>query len=238
MEEPPKIPKNKLLEKISGTGKSKRSPREMAKAITPEATNRYAKWWEWRLIGMSLPQIQKKEKGEGREFNVGQIRRGLDKYADLCADEAGRTRRLAQHKGFVDQLRLYASTRIRQLLGQNEQSGGKGIPHQTMEKKLDSDGRITSTSEKTTHEPIDKSLTNWMRFALELDRYSATIDGLMVDIGANQQVDHISMDLGSFLGNKELEYDTDIVEVDIEGLDADSPLVPLESEEFDDLQGD
>lgn len=239
MEEPPKIRKNKMLERISGKKKSKKSPSDIQKSTPPETLNRYAKWWEWRLIGMSIPQIQKKEKSDGKDYSVHQIRNGLDKYADMCADEAGRTRRLAQHRAFVDQLRLYASTRIRQVLAQNENSGGKGIPNEALEKKFDSDGRLLSTIEKSSHEPVDKTLTNWMRFALELDRYASTIDGLMSDVGQNQQVDHISLDLGSFIGGQELDYDSEIqAVVDIEGLELETPLLPVDIEEIDDLQGD
>ena len=216
MEEPPKISKNKMLEKISGKKRTSKSTKDLTKNTPPEVLNRYAKWWEWRLIGMSIAQIQKKEKGEGRDFTPSQIRHGLDRYADICADDAGRGRRLAQHKGFVDQLRLYASTRIRQVMQQNEQSGGKGIAVSSHEKKYDGDGRLVSTTEKSSHDPIDRALTNWMRFALELDRYSATIDGLMIDLNANEQIEHISLDLGSFMGNKELEFNNEVLEMDIE----------------------
>ena len=61
MEEPPKIRKNKMLERISGKKKSNKSPSDIKKSTPPETLNRYADTEERkerreRLLGRSDTQ--------------------------------------------------------------------------------------------------------------------------------------------------------------------------------------
>ena len=215
-DDPPKFKHGRLLNRIAAKSK-KRLTGKARKKQPPERLNRWAKWWEWRLIGMSVAQIQKREENDGKSFSIDSIKMGLDKYADLCADDSGRARRMVQHKSFVDQLRFYASTRVRQIIQQNDRSGGKGIPVESTETKYDANRNIVDTVDKTTHELVDRSMVQWMRFALELDRYSATIDGLLTDVGAGQNVEEITVDVSGFIGTGELEFESSgDVEIEIE----------------------
>lgn len=186
-----------LLSKISGKSKENRTPIKPSR----ERQDLYGKWWEMRLMGATIPEIIKHEiKTSEREYTESQVSQGLDKYAESCLDNAGRTRRMATHRAFVDRLRQIAMTQVQELRRKFKESEGKGVAVHTTEAHYDEKDRLLSSKHKTTFEPVDKAMMPWLKFAVELDKYSATIDGLMGELDNEQDLNVIDINLEGFLG--------------------------------------
>lgn len=193
--EPIPLPNNAdgLLKRISGSQKGS----ESIGTLTAEKKELYGKWWEMRLLGTSITEIVKHEDGK---YNERQVSNGLDRYAEICMDEQGRGRRMVQHKAFVDKLRQIAMSQVQTLRKQFLDSGMKGIPSYSEEVSYDKDGNKVASKQKLDYESMDKRLVPWMRFAVELDKYGATIDGLMHDIGQEDDINVIDINIEGFIG--------------------------------------
>lgn len=196
--EPLKLPNTAdgLLKRIAGSSKSTPS----VGTIPKEKQEQYGKWWEMRLLGTSITEIVKHEERNGNSITERQVRHGLDRYADICMDEPGRNRRMAQHKGFVDKLRQVCMGQVQNLRKQVLDADGKGLPVHSQETTYDQQGNAVASKKKVTYEAPDRLLVSWLRFAVELDKYGATIDGLMSDLGAEDSVNVIDVNMEGFIG--------------------------------------
>lgn len=200
MADPPKIDSknaDSLLNRIAG----KKKLSIPSEPLPPEQEERYARWWEMKLLGASIPEIVKFEKKQNsQDFTARQVGHGLDLYAQIAMDETGRQRRMAQHRAFIDKLRSMAMNQVQTLRKRYIENDEKGIPVETEEQTFDDQGRAVSSRRKVTHEPIDKSLIPWLRFAVDLDKYAATIDGLMGDLDNQSGTSIIDVDVSGFIG--------------------------------------
>lgn len=168
-------------------------------------------------MGATIPEIIKHEWKTGeREYTESQITQGLDKYAESCLDNAGRTRRMATHRAFVDRLRQIAMSQVTELRRKFKESEGKGVAVHTTEAHYDEKDRLLSSKHKTTFEPVDKAMMPWLKFAVELDKYSATIDGLMGELDNEHDLNVIDINLEGFLGLEEEETPPPSLEEDKE----------------------
>jgi len=203
MGEPPKIRPNAngLLNRLAGDRTTNTTP----DSLPVEQEERYAKWWEMRLLGASIPDICKHEKKGGKDFSEKNVIHGLDVYSSICMDTPGRHRRMAQHRAFVDKLRQIAMGQVQQLRKDFIDSGGKGIPLHTEERSFDEQKREIGSKEKITYEQVDRSMVPWLRFAVELDKYTATIDGLMGDLDQDVDLNTIEINMEGFIGLEESE---------------------------------
>ena len=113
---------------------------------------------------------------------------------------------MAQHRAFVDRLRQIAMGQVQNARRQFQDSGGKGIPIYSEETHFDKSRREIGSKKKVSYEPIDKIMVPWLRFAVDLDKYAATIDGLMGDLEQDTDLNTIDINVEGFIG---LDIDDD-----------------------------
>ena len=204
MPEPPKMKPeaNGLLGRLAG----KRKLKQPIESLPVEQEERYSRWWEMRLLGASIPEIIKHEKKQGHDFTQRQVIHGLDLYSQVCMDEAGKVRRMAQHRAFVDKLRQIAMGQVQNLRKEFVDSGGLGIPVVSEETSFDAMKNEVASKKKITYEQIDRSMIPWLRFAVDLDKYAATIDGLLGDLDNQTDLNSIDVNIDGFIG---MESDDD-----------------------------
>ena len=198
MDEPPKIKPdaNGLLNRLAGQSKLQKTLQD----LPVETEERYARWWEMRLLGTTIPEIIKFEKKNGYQYTERQVKHGLDLYASICLDETGRVRRMSQHRAFVDKLRQIAMSQVQSLRKEFMDSNGKGLKIESEETNYDADGNPVSSKKRITYERIDKSMVAWLKFAVDLDKYGATIDGLLGELDQSQDIDFIDVNIEGFIG--------------------------------------
>jgi hypothetical protein len=107
---------------------------------------------------------------------------------------------MTQHRAFVDKLRQIAMGQVQNLRRQYQESEGKGIAIHSEEVRLDRDKKVLGSKRKVVYEPIDKVMVPWLRFAVDLDKYAATIDGLMGDLEQETDLSSIDINLEGFIG--------------------------------------
>jgi hypothetical protein len=107
---------------------------------------------------------------------------------------------MSQHRAFVDKLRQIAMSQVQSLRKEFVDSNGKGLKVESEETNYDADGNAVSSKKRTTYERIDKSMVAWLKFAVDLDKYGATIDGLLGELDQSQDIDFIDVNIEGFIG--------------------------------------
>lgn len=183
-----------LLKRIAKKQKKDRSARY--DQISRDRLARLAKWTEWQAMGMSVPKIAEREKGQ---FKISTIQKGINEYLDLCADPNSRTTRLTLQIQASQRLKALAFDRIQRMLKSVDATGGKGLPIETEIENRDKNGNITDTSRRTTFDPPDKHLLPWMKFVHELNEHEATLQGIARGIEQQEEIETIDVSFDGFL---------------------------------------
>lgn len=166
-------PKNhgSFLKRIVAAGR--RAKKLRRDEIPPERLERWARWWEMHIMGLSPAKIAARENGS---FTIRQVNHGLTKYAELATDPLTRDARLARSVHLTNLLKTKAIDSAQKLEAEARQHGG--LIKRTERETTDANGNVIRL-EQTTTERADREVRDWLRLALDCEKYLATLHGLL-----------------------------------------------------------
>lgn len=173
MSEPPKPKKHgNFLKRAVAAGRRQRQLKK--DEIPPERIERWAKWWEWHIMGLSPAKIAAREPGP---YSVKRVEEGLSKYAALAADPLSRDGRLIRSVHLTNIMKTKAIDAAQKLEAETKAKGG--IPKTVERETIDAHGNVVRLNQ-TTYERADKEVRDWLKFALECEKYLATLHGILM----------------------------------------------------------
>lgn len=191
MSEPiPKVNDPGLLDRIAKNAMSRRKVRP----VPAERMKRWARWWEWRTMGLTIRKIYEREKERGNHYTDSQIVYGLNLFVHHCGDSATRGVRIEQRRATAEMVKRMAFSRLAKLQKEDEENGGKGM--KVIEQTVTANGR--SVRKKVSYVRIDSEVRAYLDLALKADRYIATLEGLLSMVEQPDVPTEIAIDLGSF----------------------------------------
>lgn len=167
----------------------------------------FQRWWERSMMGMSAEQIARMERKQGRtKTRAAEVAAGLKRYALYTADAFGRKERLHRHLAFVRHVKMVMMHRVNKALKDDAQNKGAGLKSIKRVQKVDpnaaSKGGVGAVLEETlteTHTRLDTVLIPLVKELRELDKYEASLSGLMSGYAGIEEPREIEIDIDQFL---------------------------------------
>jgi len=144
-------------------------------------------------MGLSPAKIAARNKGR---FTVRQVQHGLTQYAELAADPLVRQGRLTRSVHLTNLLKAKAIEAAHKL--EAEARANNGLPKRTVRDTTDANGNVVRV-EQLVHERADREVRDWLRLALDCEKYLATLHGILALHSEQAEVDVIDVTFDEML---------------------------------------
>ena len=180
----------------------KQPSEEMSKA----RVSRAQRWWELHMMGVPSDVI-----GSGDNVSAKSVDKELKAYLEHVKEPFGRSDRLRRHIGFSRYLKSIIHDRLLKVIDEDDRNGGMGLKKIKKIEKIDPHAFNPATGKKSGfvkeeeihHQYLrpESTMLSLMKELREIDRYEATLDGLMAGAVDGDRPTEIVIDVGDFFSS-------------------------------------